>query len=109
MLSIPKKCVVSVNNGLSKAQNQVLSELEKLAKKAGLKTSAGKLVFAGLKLKSGECRLRRENWLVVDRQQPFEDQLELFRRALGSVNLEPGLLKGLPPGVMAILAPGEDA
>ncbi|MDR1036657.1 MAG: hypothetical protein LBT40_08825 [Deltaproteobacteria bacterium] len=62
-------------------QRECLSVLEKFAKGFGLKVSSGKLFFAGLRLKSGQCVYRDEPWLVLDRAQPFEDQLELFRKA----------------------------
>ncbi|MDR1578432.1 MAG: hypothetical protein LBT86_09465 [Deltaproteobacteria bacterium] len=75
--------------GSAKKQKALLSELEKLAKKVGLKVSTGKLIYAGLKLKSGQCSLRREPWLIVDRAQPFEEQVELFRLALTQMELEP--------------------
>ncbi|MDR1545469.1 MAG: hypothetical protein LBU12_01870 [Deltaproteobacteria bacterium] len=47
-----------------------------------MRVSSGRLIYAGLRLKSGQCSLHDEPWLVVDRFQPFEDQLEIFRRAL---------------------------
>jgi hypothetical protein len=76
----------------AKKQKVILTELEKLAKKMGLKVSTGKLVYAGLKLRSGQCVLREEQWLVLDRAQPFEDQVELFKRALTDLGVEKELI-----------------
>jgi hypothetical protein len=90
-------------NGLNKKQTKIISELDKLAKKIGLKVSAGKLVFAGLKLKAGSCLLRQENWLVVDRFQPFEEQLDTYRRALSDFDLSNGYLESLSPETQQIL------
>ncbi|MDR1607465.1 MAG: hypothetical protein LBT38_03550 [Deltaproteobacteria bacterium] len=73
--------------GSVKKQKILLSDLEKLAKKVGLKVSTGKLLYAGLKLKSGQCSFRQEPWLIVDRTQPFEEQVELFRQALTRLDL----------------------
>jgi hypothetical protein len=91
-------------NGLTRKQAQVISELEKLARRAGLRVSAGKLVFAGLRLKQGGCLLRREPWLVLDRLQPFEEQLDVLRRALDGAALAPGVLEGLSDEARAVLA-----
>jgi hypothetical protein len=91
-------------HGLNKKQCHVISELDKLAKKAGLKVSAGKLDFAGLKLRSGRCLLRQEDWLVVDRLQSFEDQVELYRRALSEVDIPSGQLETLSQETKAFLA-----
>ena len=72
----------------SKKQKAALSELEKLARRLGLRISYGRLRFAGLKLKSGQCLFRGEKWLVMDRKQPFEDQLEVFKDALSQFDLK---------------------
>ncbi|MDR1678040.1 MAG: hypothetical protein LBS44_06585 [Deltaproteobacteria bacterium] len=91
--------------GINKKQALILSELDKLAKKVGLKVSVGKLIFAGLKLKSGRCLLRQEDWLVVDRFQPFEEQADLYRRALAGFELSPQYLQALSPETRNILLP----
>jgi hypothetical protein len=82
------------NNHIKKLTS-LLAELEKLIKKLGLKVSSGKLVFAGLKLKGGQCLLRRDNWLILDRLQPLEDQLEVYRNALKSLEIPEHLFLGL--------------
>ena len=61
--------------------------MEKLAKQVGLRVSWGKLRFAGLKLKGGQCLFKGEKWLVLDRTQPYEDQLDSFREALQEFDL----------------------
>lgn len=63
-------------------QKEILKELERLSKKVGLRVSYGKLRFAGLKLKPGQCLLRGEKWIVMDRAQPFEEQVDVYREAL---------------------------
>lgn len=71
----------------TKKQGEVIKALENAAKQAGLRVSAGKLRFAGLKLKGGSCLLRGNRWLVLDREQPFEDQIDIFRQALTASDL----------------------
>jgi hypothetical protein len=68
--------------GSAKKRKEILAELVKLARKAGLKVSSGKLVYAGVKLKGGQCSLREETWLVLDQAQPFEEQVEICRQAI---------------------------
>jgi hypothetical protein len=48
--------------------------------------------------------LRDEPWLVVDRFLPYEDQLELYRRALSGVILDDAAFKGLSPDLREALA-----
>jgi hypothetical protein len=68
--------------GSAKKRKTILVELVKLAKKAGIKVSTGKLVYAGVKLKGGQCSLREETWLVIDQAMPFEEQVEACRQAI---------------------------
>jgi hypothetical protein len=89
-------------NVSAKKQKENLSSLEKLAKALGIKVSGGKLLYAGLRLKGGQCFLREEPWLILDRNQPYEEQLELYREAFGLLNLEP---RELPPHAREILYP----
>jgi len=69
-------------------QAQTLRELENLANRLGLKVSYGDMKFGGLKLKSGQCLFKGEPWLVLNRNQSFEDKLELFRDAFGRLDLK---------------------
>jgi hypothetical protein len=89
------------NTGQNKKQKSILSDLEKFAKSVGLKVSTGKLIYAGLKLKSGQCSLFQEPWLVVDKTQPFEDQIELYRQALADLEAP---LDDIPEGLKEILS-----
>jgi len=77
---------------LSKKQKAILEALEAAAKRAGLKISTGPLRYAGLKLKGGSCLFRDRRWLIMDRAQPFDDLVEIFRQALSPEELaEAGL------------------
>jgi hypothetical protein len=89
--------------GLTQKQATLLTDLEKLAKGLGIRVFAGKLSFAGLRLKGGRCRLREDPWLVVDRFQPYEDQVELFRRALVGIEIPVKLEQSLSPEVQTVI------
>ena len=67
---------------LTKKQEHILREFDRLARRLGLRVSYGNLRFAGLKLKGGQCLFKGEKWVVVDRHQPYEDQLDVFREAI---------------------------
>ncbi len=70
-----------------KDQEQLIRDLEVVARRVGLKISYGDMKFGGLKLKSGECEFRGEPWLVLDRKQPFDEKVDLFVGALGRFDL----------------------
>lgn len=73
---------------ITRKQKEILKELEELSKKLGYKVSYGKLRFGGLRLRGGQCLFKGDVWLVMDRAQPFEDRLEVFRNALEGADLE---------------------
>ena len=96
------------SGNLTKRQKEVLAELEKLAKRLGLKVSTGRLLFAGLKLKGGRCSLRDQPWLVLDMFLPYEDQVETFKRAFLEITPETGIpdsmVRNLSKEVRAVAA-----
>lgn len=71
-----------VKSPYTKKQLEVLKTLEGAAKKTGLKVSVGQLRFAGLKLRGGSCLLKGRKWLILDKTQPFEDLVDIYRQAL---------------------------
>ncbi len=86
----------------SKKQREILKALETVARRSGLKVSSGQLRFAGLRLKGGSCFLRGRQWLVLDKNQPFEELLDIYREALP---LEALLSDALPDELSALLSP----
>ena len=86
----------------SKKQQEVLKALEAAARRQGLKVSAGQLRFAGLRLKGGSCLLRGKQWLILDKSQPFDDLVDIYRQAL---NLGELIAGGLAPEMAELLAP----
>lgn len=81
----------------TKKQLEILKALEGAARDRGLKVSAGQLRFAGLRLRGGSCLLRGRQWLILDRSQPFDDLVELYRQVLSPAELA-GC--GLPPDLL---------
>ncbi|MDR1041991.1 MAG: hypothetical protein LBR80_17855 [Deltaproteobacteria bacterium] len=71
-----------------KMEQESLSVLEKFARSRGLKVSFGKLFYGGVRLRSGQCVFKEEPWLVLERSQPYEEQLELFRKAFDDLKIE---------------------
>ena len=71
----------------TKKQRDALRELEGLARRLGVRISYGRLRFGGLNLKGGQCIFKGEKWLILDRRQAFEDQLDLFREAIRQCDL----------------------
>lgn len=84
----------------TRKQLEILKALEGAARRQGLKVSAsaGQLRFAGLKLKSGNCLLRGRQWLILDKSQPFDDLVELYRQVLSAAEL---VGCGLPPDLLS--------
>lgn len=86
----------------SKKQQEILKTLESAARQTGLKVSAGQLRFAGLRLKGGSCFLRGRRWLVLDKSQPFEDLLDIYREAL---SIDALIESGLSDEAVTLLMP----
>ena len=97
--SVKKAAVKSPH---SKKQREVLQALEAAARRSGLKVSAGQLRFAGLKIRSGSCLLRGKTWLILDKTQPFDDLVDIYRQVLTTRELADS---GLPEETLALLAP----
>lgn len=86
----------------TKKQREILEALETAARRVGLKVSAGQLRFAGLKLKGGSCRLHDRRWLILDRAQPFDDLVDIYRQALTPADLA---ASGLSDELVMLLTP----
>lgn len=86
----------------SKKQEEVLKALESAARRLGLKVSVGQLRVAGLRLKGGNCLLRGRKWIILDRHQPFDELVDIYRQVLCLDDLA-GL--NLPAELWALLSP----
>jgi hypothetical protein len=83
-----------------KWEKNTLGRLGKLAKSVGIRVSTGKLIYAGLKLKPGTCTLRGETWLILDVNQPFDEQVDLFREVLSEIDYDHALI---PPDLRELV------
>ncbi|MDR2339211.1 MAG: hypothetical protein LBF40_03630 [Deltaproteobacteria bacterium] len=73
-------------------EKETLVRLEKLAKSLGIRVSKGKLFYAGLKLNPGRCSLRGETWLILDSNQPFDEQVDLYRELFQDMEFDESVI-----------------
>jgi hypothetical protein len=72
----------------SRAQ-RVLDELIEAAERVGIKVRREKLMReVGYRARGGSCRLREDNLVIIDRDQPPHEQLEILAEALKGRDLE---------------------
>jgi 2-phospho-L-lactate guanylyltransferase (CobY/MobA/RfbA family) len=62
--------------------NQMYQSLKELAEKLDVTVSEQNLRSTGIKVKSGICRLKGKNILIVDSQLPFNDKNEIIAACL---------------------------
>ncbi|MDR0882786.1 MAG: hypothetical protein LBP55_09655 [Candidatus Adiutrix sp.] len=86
----------------TRKQQDILKGLALAASRLGWRVSAGQLRFADLKLKGGNCRLRDSQWLILDKGQPFDDLLDIYRQVLSAEDLKSS---GLPAELQEQLLP----
>lgn len=68
---------------------RLLEELVEVAKRAGLKVRREKLLReVGYRARGGACRLREQDLVIIDRDQPPQEQLEIIAEALKGRDLE---------------------
>jgi hypothetical protein len=68
---------------------RVVDELAEAAQRVGLVVRREKIMREiGYRTRGGACRLREKNLLIIDRDQPAAEQLEVIAEALRSRDLE---------------------
>jgi hypothetical protein len=68
---------------------RVLDELIEAAARVGLKVRREKLLReVGYRARGGSCRLRDDDMIIIDRDQPPHEQLEIIADALRGRDLE---------------------
>lgn len=68
---------------------RAVDELIEAAQRLGLKVRREKLLReVGYRVRSGACRLREENLVIIDRDQPPHEQLEVLAEALKGRDLD---------------------
>ncbi len=69
--------------------NRVLDELIEAAERVGVRVRREKLLReVGYRARGGICRLREDNMVIIDRDQPPHEQLEIVAEALKGRDLE---------------------
>lgn len=102
MAKSPKKS--AVRSPHTKKQVEALTTLERVGRRMGLKISVsnGQLRFAGLKLRGGSCVLRGNQWLILDKNQPFDELMDLYRQVISAQDL---FAAELSDDILATLSP----
>ncbi|HEV2171069.1 MAG TPA: hypothetical protein VGR40_08985 [Candidatus Binatus sp.] len=84
---------------------RIVDELAEAAQRVGLEVRREKIMREiGYRTRGGACRLRERNLLIIDRDQPAAEQLEVIAEALRSRDLESLYLS---PEARRIVRPGE--
>jgi hypothetical protein len=68
---------------------RIVDELAEAAERVGLEVRREKILREiGYRTRGGACRLRERNLVIIDRDQPASEQLEVIAEALRSRDLE---------------------
>ncbi len=68
---------------------RIVDELAEAAQRVGLEVRREKIMREiGYRIRGGACRLRDKNLVIIDRDQPAAEQLEVIAEALRSRDLE---------------------
>ena len=68
---------------------KIVDELASVAERAGLQVRREKIMREiGYRTRGGACRLRDKDLVIIDRDQPAAEQLEVLAEALRSRDLE---------------------
>ncbi len=68
---------------------RLLDELTEAAERLGIKVRREKLLReVGYRARGGACRLRESDLVIIDRDQPAHEQLEILAEALHGRDLE---------------------
>ncbi len=67
----------------------LVDELAEAAKRLGLEVRREKLLReVGYRARGGACRLRQKDLIILDREQPAAEQIEVLAEAMRGRNLE---------------------
>ncbi len=84
---------------------RIVEELAEAAERVGLQVRREKILREiGYRTRGGACRLREKDLVIIDRDQPASEQLEVLAEALRSRDLE---LLYLTPAARRIVHVGE--
>lgn len=70
-------------------QLRLVDELVEVAKRVGLEVRRERILReVGYRARGGACRLREKDLLIIDREQPPSEQIEVLAEALRERNVE---------------------
>jgi ribonuclease P protein component len=70
-------------------QLRLVEELVEVAKRVGLEVRRERILReVGYRARGGACRLREKDLVIIDREQPASEQIEVLAEALRDRNLE---------------------
>jgi hypothetical protein len=64
---------------------QTYQDLKELAEKLGVTVSEQNLRSTGIKVNSGFCKVKGKNTLIMDKQLPFQDKIEILATCLNKL------------------------
>ena len=65
--------------------NQIYHDLKELAEKLDVTVSEQNLRSTGIKVKSGICKVKGKNILIIDNKLPFKDKNEILAACLSKL------------------------
>lgn len=86
---------------------RLVDELAEAAKRLGLEVRREKILReVGYRARGGACRLREKDLIIIDREMPPAEQVEIIAEALRERNLEEVYLS---PAARRVLQAGSDS
>ena len=67
---------------------QIYQNLKELAEKLNITVSEKNLLNAGLKVKSGLCRVKEKQFFVMDKNKPINKKVKILAKCLSAMPLE---------------------
>jgi hypothetical protein len=88
--------------------SRLVDELVEAAGRCGLEVRREKILReVGYRARGGACRLREKDLLILDREQPVADQIDLLAEALRDRDLETLYLSPAARRLLQTVEPGE--
>ena len=95
-----------MRDGKGVRQSRLVDELTEAARRVGLEVRCERILREiGYRARGGACRLRETNMVIIDRDQPPAEQIEVLAEALRTRNVEDVYLS---PAARRVLQAGAD-
>ncbi len=67
---------------------QLYLEIKDLAEKVGITVSEQNFKTTGIHVESGLCKIKDQQFLIIDKQKPVVDKLQILSSVIATENLE---------------------